>query len=148
MHPQQCEQDTPTGFRPCEGWSPGSSTNPTQTRGDLSTQCVNIAFPRDIGLQATVRPLDDYSNTYIGLHSPDPTIGTGHYKYGEYQYVCTTVQIAAKECFSDIDMYQLFDLTTDPYELYNIYNKTDPKIKQALAKKLREFYPCEGVTCP
>ena len=35
-HPQQCPQTA--GFRPCEGWSPGSSTNPTQTPGDLSTQ--------------------------------------------------------------------------------------------------------------
>jgi hypothetical protein len=80
MHPQQCPQ-TPKAFRPCEGWSPGSSTNPTQEPGDLSEP----RFPRDQGLVATVRPLDDYSNTYIGLHSMDPAIGTGHYKYGEYQ---------------------------------------------------------------
>jgi hypothetical protein len=36
IHPQQCPQTD--GFRPCEGWSPGSSTTPTQTPGDLSTQ--------------------------------------------------------------------------------------------------------------
>ena len=34
-------------------------------------------LPRDQGLTATVRPLDDYSNTYIGLHVLDPTIGSG-----------------------------------------------------------------------
>ena len=78
MHPQQCPQTD--GFRPCEGWSPGSTTNPTQIAGDLPTQENPIAFPRDIGLKATVRPLDDYSNTYIGLHLLDPQIGTGHYK--------------------------------------------------------------------
>ena len=78
MHPQQCPQTD--GFRPCEGWSPGSSTNPTQTAGDLPTQKNPIAFPRDLGLKATVRPLDDYSNTYIGLHLKDATIGSGHYK--------------------------------------------------------------------
>ena len=88
----------------------------TQSPGDLSEP----RFPRDFGLKATIRPLDDYSNTYIGLHVIDPTIGTGHYKYGEYQYVCTTEQILAKECFSDVQEYQLFDLTTDPYELYNV----------------------------
>jgi hypothetical protein len=64
------------------------------------------------------------SNTYIALHSTDASIGTGHYKYGEYQYVCSTEQIAAKKCFGDIDMYQLFDLTADPFELKNIYNQT------------------------
>eukprot|EP01043_Picozoa_sp_COSAG02_P058443 COSAG02_NODE_7276_length_3087_cov_4.386546_1_plen_165_part_10 len=36
MHPQQCPQTD--GFRPCEGWSPGSTTNPTQIAGDLPTQ--------------------------------------------------------------------------------------------------------------
>ena len=55
------------------------------------------------------RPLDDYSNTYIGLHSMDPSIGTGHYKYGEYQYVCSAVQILAKDCFSDVQMYGNLD---------------------------------------
>lgn len=78
MHPQQCPQTD--GFRPCEGWSPGSSSNPTQTASDLPTQKNPIAFPRDLGRKATVRPLDDYSNTYIGLHSMDPQIGSGHYK--------------------------------------------------------------------
>ena len=53
------------------------------------------------------RPLDDYSNTYIGLHVLDPTLGSGHYKYAEYQYVCTTAQIEAKDCFSKIDMFQV-----------------------------------------
>jgi len=38
----------------------------------------------------------------------------GHYKYGEYQYLCNTSQIIAKDCFSNIDHYQLFDLVKDP----------------------------------
>ena len=119
------------------------------------------------------------SFSYIGLHSLDPAIGNGHYKYllrgicihnnshnlhlilclnsasifpvrryGEYQYECTTAQIAAFDCFSDVDMYQLFDLTADPYELHNVYNVTSKEIKDALAKKLREYYPCKGVECP
>ena len=33
--PQNCPQ-TPGTFMPCEGWAPGSSTNPTQAPGDLS----------------------------------------------------------------------------------------------------------------
>lgn len=59
-YPQGCEQ-VPNEFMPCEGWAPGSSTNPTQKAGDLSEP----RFPRDMGLMATVRPLDDYSNTYV-----------------------------------------------------------------------------------
>ena len=31
-------------------------------------------------LKATVRPLDDYSNTYIAITSYDPAIGSGEKK--------------------------------------------------------------------
>ena len=43
------------------------------------------------------RTVDDYSNTYIGLCVNDsslPGSGEGRYKYGEYQYVCTSEQMA------------------------------------------------------
>ena len=45
-------------------------------------------------------------------------------------------------------MYQLFDLTKDPYELHNVYNDTAVEIREALAKKLRAWYPCKGPSCP
>lgn len=35
------------------------------------------------------------------------------YRYAEYQYVCSTDQIEAKQCFGDIDMFQLFDLVPE-----------------------------------
>merc|ERR1719498_2207000 len=63
------------------------------------------------------RTLDDYSNTYIGLHVVDPSLGSGHYKYGEYEYECNASRIEAQQCFSNVDLFELFDLTTDPYEL-------------------------------
>jgi len=142
-HPGNCPQ-TPNSFRPCEGWAPGSSSNPEQAPGDLSQP----RFPYDQHLKATIRPLDDYSNTYIGLHSLDPSIGSGHYKYGEFQYACSAEQILSRDCFSAIDMYQLFDLATDPYELRNVYNSTPQAIKDALSSKLRVYYPCAGASCP
>ena len=144
--PQSCPQ-TPGKFMPCEGWAPGSSTNPTQKPGDLSEP----RFPRDEGLKATIRPLDSYSNTYIGLTVIDPTLGSGRYKYGEYEYECTPDQIAAKACFSSVDHYQLFDLVADPWELHNIYNETkasDPALVAELAQRLRKHYPCAGDACP
>lgn len=81
----------------------------------------------------------------------DPAIGTGHYKYAEYQYVCSTENILAHNCFSNVTangMYQLFDLTADPFELHNVYNSTSDTIRKALAAKLRQYYPCKGVSCP
>ena len=70
------------------------------------------------------------------------------YKYGEYQYVCNSTQILAKECFSDVDEYQLFDLASDPFELHNVYDETDQAIKRELARRLRRHYPCSGASCP
>tara|TARA_B110000208_G_scaffold47888_2_gene63402 strand:+ start:93 stop:1334 length:1242 start_codon:yes stop_codon:yes gene_type:complete len=144
--PQHCPQ-TPGIFMPCEGWAPGSSTNPTQPNGDVA----KTGFPRDKGLVATIRPLDDYSNTYIGIHVVDKTLGSGKYKYAEYQYQCNTTEILAFDCFSvkrGIDHFQLFDLVADPFELHNVYETTDGGIKTELAKRLRNWYPCKGSECP
>lgn len=141
--PGKCPQ-TPGVFMPCEGWAPGSSTNPDQSASDLSQP----RFPRDKGLFATIRPLDDYSNTYIGLHVLDPSVGSGHYKYAEYQAECRPEEIDAKACFSNVDTYQLFDLVVDPFELQNVYNSTDRSITDQLAARLRKWYPCAGSNCP
>ena len=73
--PGSCPQ-TPGQFMPCEGWAPGSSSSPSQPPADLNEP----RFPRDEGLVATVRPLDSYSNTYIGLAVVDSTLGSGRYK--------------------------------------------------------------------
>ena len=40
-------------------------------------------FPRDKDLVATIRPLDDYSNTYIGIHVVDRMLGSEKYKYAD-----------------------------------------------------------------
>ena len=110
---------------------------------------LHTASCRRIGsLRATVRPLDDYSNTYIGLNCPD-CLGDGyHYKYGEYEYVCSSEDIAALRCFGAIDTYQLFNMSADPYELQNVYHQTAPSVVQALAARLRTYYPCKGAACP
>ena len=127
-----------------QGWAPGSASNPGQPAGDLGM----ARFPAGVGLRATVRPLDDWSNTYIGLFSEDPAIGSGRYKYGEYQYVCNSSAIAAKACFDRPDAYQLFDLVADPYELVNVYDETDESITKPLAARLRDYYGCLGAACP
>ena len=44
---------------------------------------VKTGFPRDKDLVATIRPLDDYSNTYIGIHVVDRMFGSEKYKYAD-----------------------------------------------------------------
>ena len=125
-------------------WSPGSSSNPHQPPGDLN----GCGFPAHERLRATVRPLDDYSNTYLGLHCPG-CLGDGvRYKYGEYQAVCSAAELAARRCFGAVDHYQLFNMSADPYELHNIYDEAPPSVVRALAARLRTYYPCKGAACP
>eukprot|EP00937_MAST-01D_sp_MAST-1D-sp2_P000049 g49.t1 len=136
----------PPGPWDAQGWAPGSSSNPKQSPSDLQFP----VFPDTHSLHATVRPLDDYSNTYIGLYSEDAAVSGagGRWKYGEFQYVCNSTSIALKRCFDRPDHYELFDLNADPYELENVYDTADPKVKAALATRLREYYACEGKACP
>jgi hypothetical protein len=126
------------------------------------------------------RTLDDYSNTYIGLYINDTSLpggGAGCFKYGEYQYVCTSDQIAKFQvrsqpggrmlglgpsrlltpchpflyhlkCFENPDFYELFDLSSDPYELHNIYQSASADLTKALHARLRQYYPCKGKACP
>lgn len=87
--------------------------------------------------------LDDWSNTYIGLHVVDKGAGgLGHLKYGEYD------PYGAQSNFTSVYMYELFDLDKDPYELHNIYNESSAELKASLHSMVREFYECEGSACP
>ena len=91
-------------------------------------------------MQATTHALDDWSNTYIGLHVVDQHIG--HLKYAEYD------PYGKQSNFSSVDFYELFDLAKDPFELHNIYNASSPKLKATLHSMVREFYECAGAACP
>lgn len=73
--------------------------------------------------------------------------GHGNLKYVEYEYVCTSEQIAANRCFQKPDFYELFALDTDPYELHNIYNGSSPNLRQSLSTLLQSYYRCQGVAC-
>lgn len=94
--------------------------------------------PWEVG---TRHPLDDWSNTYIGvryLHKKDS------WKYAEYD------PYGKQTNFTKPYMYQLFDLNTDPYELYNIYNQTKtskPELIQMLHNLTHTWYHCAGANC-
>ena len=46
-----------------------------------------------------------------------------------------------------VDFHELFDLTLDPYQLRNIYNESEPGLRQQLALQLRQAYACSGMSC-
>lgn len=94
--------------------------------------------PWEVG---TRHPLDDWSNTYIAVYVRNSTLG-GPFKYAEYD------PYGKQSNFSSVMMYELFDLSSDPYELKNIYNSSSAELKQELHHKLRTWYNCSGASCP
>ena len=90
-------------------------------------------------------PLDDWSNTWLALYyqSNDGS----EYKYAEFD------PYGKQTGFARPGMYSLFNLTSDPYELRNIYNATKsmPKGGALIADMqslLRTYYGCHGQACP
>eukprot|EP01064_Diplonema_japonicum_P029219 TRINITY_DN4663_c0_g3_i2.p1 TRINITY_DN4663_c0_g3~~TRINITY_DN4663_c0_g3_i2.p1 ORF type:complete len:589 (+),score=70.13 TRINITY_DN4663_c0_g3_i2:70-1767(+) len=94
--------------------------------------------PWEVG---TRHPLDDWSNTYIGVTYKG---GEGDFKYAMYD------PFGKQTNFTKPYMYELFNLRTDPFELHNIYNSTlasDPGLVQMLTDLTFKWYHCSGTSC-
>lgn len=52
------------------------------------------------------------------------------------------------KCFENPDFYELFDLSSDPYEMHNIYQSASADLTKALHARLRQYYSCKGKACP
>merc|ERR1712070_393653 len=83
-------------------------------------------------------PLDDWSNTYIGVTFRN---GTHHLKYAEYD------PYGKQSDFSSVYFYELFDLDADPYELHNIFDQSSQEMKDMLHMITKQWYECQGKTC-
>ena len=46
--------------------------------------------------------------------------------------------------FSDPNHYELFNLTADPYELYNVYDEVSDRLKKYLHDTVHTYYACRG----
>lgn len=88
-------------------------------------------------------PLDDWSNTYIGLRHSSSERGT--WKFGIYD------PYGKQTGFTKPYMFELFDLDKDPWELKNVYNATlrsNPELIAYLNKTAYNYYNCVGAKCP
>ena len=50
--------------------------------------------------------------------------------------------------FSKVDFHEYYDVTTDPWQMNNLYNSTSPATLGKLHSKLRTYFQCAGDTCP
>jgi len=108
------------------------------------TGCGNL--PASNWCKAARHRLDDWSNTWIALVHTDRAGGGAKYKYGEFD------PWGKQSYFAQPYMYVLFNLTADPYELYNIYNETKASPAGAhfvamLKGKLDSYKRCSGDSC-
>ena len=75
-----------------------------------------------------------------------PCRATGHsFKYAEYD------PYGKQSNFSKPYMYQLFNLTSDPFELENLYNASkhaDLALLRTLKATLDAYAGCRGAGCP
>ena len=75
-----------------------------------------------------------------------PCRATGHsFKYAEYD------PYGKQSNFSQAYMYQLFNLSADPFELQNLYNasrRTEPALVRTLKATLDGYAGCRNTGCP
>lgn len=89
-------------------------------------------------------PTEDNQNNFRAVRGM-PGSETGDVLYAEYQ---TGDQTQANVNFTKVDFVELFDISSDPWQMHNLANNSGsipvPKLKQAVA----QFYNCAGDTCP
>ena len=49
---------------------------------------------------------------------------------------------------SEVLQDELYNITADPDQLHNIYNRSGQALRQDLAQQLRQQYQCAGSSCP
>ena len=88
------------------------------------------------------RNYDDWSNTFVAIVSNGGV--EGDIKLGIYD------PYGKQTGFASPRMYELFNLTADPYETTNVYTRTrrdHPQLVDDLIAKMRELHGCVGAAC-
>ena len=88
------------------------------------------------------RNYDDWSNTFVAIVSNGGV--EGDIKLGLYD------PYGKQTGFASPRMYELFNLTADPYETTNVYTRTrrdHPQLVDDLIAKMRELHGCVGAAC-
>ena len=87
---------------------------------------------------------DSVNNSFSALRWVRPFGGAGTLLYAEF----TDVDNAAAWDFapSEINFYELYNMTADPFALDNIYSRADEDLLKALRDKLHAAIRCRGTS--
>ncbi len=86
--------------------------------------------------------LDDWSNTYVGIHFRDSSESWKFAVFDAY---------GKQSNFSSPYVYQLFDLASDPFELHNVCGdvlQRRPELVAMLNETTYAWFACKGTECP
>ncbi|CAE7187333.1 unnamed protein product [Symbiodinium pilosum] len=50
--------------------------------------------------------------------------------------------------FDNVDFVELYNITSDPWQLRNLISKTGEAAQAAMHQRLRDWYRCHGASCP
>ena len=81
------------------------------------------------------QPIEQQDNNFIGIRvMDDPDQFSANFLYAEFQNG-TDGNID----FQSIAHHELFDLTTDPWQLNNIYDTANASVKEGLHKQVQQW---------
>ena len=98
---------------------------------DYNTKCIPNCYN-----------IEDPSNNYIAVrHGANSAFGET--TYAEFQTSKT-----GETVFDNIDFFEYYNISNDPWQMHNLYNATEKETLSSLHDKLRMWYKCAGETCP
>eukprot|EP00049_Salpingoeca_infusionum_P014307 m.267444 g.267444 ORF g.267444 m.267444 type:complete len:297 (+) comp15640_c1_seq2:1029-1919(+) len=109
---------------------PGSVKRHLQTTPAITRDTHFVEYYDQGPYGGSTVPKDDWSNTYIGIYWE--SVEYGQLKYAEYD------PFGKQTGFANINTYELFNVTVDPFELYNIYPNVSQALRQQLHQRLRQ----------
>ena len=82
---------------------------------------------------------DANSNTYRAIRSVRG-------KYGDMLFAEFTA-LTDMHHFTNVSFHEMYNMTTDPHQLHNIYNDQTPELQQELHDLVEKEFRCAGATC-
>lgn len=93
-----------------------------------------------IGGDCGMAPIELPDNNFIAIRVVN---STHNLLYAEFQS-----GVDGNVGFDAIEHHELFDMTTDPWQMQNVYNQTDGAVTSEFHRQVQSWLRCKGSSCP
>ena len=114
---------------------------PTWARQEYLIAYMACSQPAKVTPNDRGHAKDVGNNTFIGLRIINKTANLAYFEFTD-AYTDWN--------FEAVDFFELFDLTTDPHQLHNLYYRSpmpSVALRQELHERLRKAWACRGADC-